>query len=370
MANGVLVSTNGGVRVGSSGGVRVTNAAGACPSCACSNTGGTWPTSGWIVGAPCPLSVGADKPVIMRASDLTTSPLWDGTNLPFTCFTEKFYNSTLGQEGCATFTTASTVLTLTEAQASSGNYYRVTTTSGLGYQPLDCCSCTEALFPQPCESGGYTAGEFEVPGNLFNYANIPVTFAIPSVKESWSPGAVCIYRCCCPVPGSGRTESHDLLVEFEEHVIYAPGHPSFKRSDETITVSGSGTLAAAFDQITYGKTRTVALTLLDDSVTGGTTTSEINSGFENCRAHCVSTGGGVPKAPDEATGTITISCDSFSMSATWDYTNGSGDRIYGSLTMIETITRSGDCSAQCANAAGCVSGAAMFALIGDMLYEA
>lgn len=38
MANGVLVSTNGGVRVGSSGGVRVTNAAGACPSCACGPT--------------------------------------------------------------------------------------------------------------------------------------------------------------------------------------------------------------------------------------------------------------------------------------------------------------------------------------------
>jgi hypothetical protein len=360
----------GGKRSKVSGRTRRYNSSGQAPCCCGGEGPGTWPTSGWIVGTPCPLSVGADKPVIMRASDLTTSPLWTGTGLPFTCFTEKFYNSTLGQEGCATFTTASTVLTLTEAQASSGDYYQATTTSGLGYEPFDCCSCTDGLFPQPCESGGYTAGEFEIPGNAFNYANIPVTFAIPSVKESWAAGAGCVYRCCCPVPGSGRTESHDLLVEYEGHVTYAPGHPSFKQFDEYITVSGSGTLAAAFDQITYGSTRTVSNTLLDDSVTGGTTTSEINRGFENCRAHCVSTGGGVPKAPDEATGTITISCDSFSMSATWDYFNVAGDRIYGSITMIETITRSGDCSAQCANAAGCVSGAAMFALIGDMLYEA
>lgn len=360
----------GGKRSKVSGQTRRYNSSGLAPCC-CGGTGpGTWPTSGWIVGTPCPSSIGSDKPIIMRASDLATSPLWSGSGLPFNCFTERFYNATLNATGCATFSTSSSVLTLTEAQASSGNYYQVSSSSGLGYNPYDCCSCTATLTPQPCYTGGYSPGAFTAPGNALLYANVPVTFAIPSVKESWSPGATCFYRCCCPIPGDGRTEFHDVLMSYEIHTTFA-AHPSFKQVDRYETISGSGTLAAPFDQISYGRTITNTTTFTDDSTTTGTSSDSLFVGFTGCSAHCVSLAAYMSKAPfNEATGTITIGCDSFAMSLTWDFINGGGDRIYGSLTMIETIVRVGDCSAQCANSQGCVSGAAMFSLIGDMLYEA
>lgn len=371
MPGGVLIGTSGGARVGSSGGVRATNAQGKCPTCGCGGGGGpfTWPTSGWIVGTPCASTIGTDKPVIFRASILASSPLLSGGALPFGCFAEQFYNATLGKYGCAVFSYNGTVLTLTEAEATGGTYNVATTSWGGGYNPRDCCYCAGSTAEAYCGLTDYTDTSFSDPGHPLNYADVPITFAIPQIRDGWNAGAACIYRCCCPQPGDGRTVTHSLSFVYDAHTVY-PAGSSIKRFDRREEVSGSGTMLSMSDTVTYTRDITSITTFDDDSTSGGTVSDTLDGPAGACQPHAILMANFVTKGPyNQSTGTITIGCNSFSMNVSWDYYEVDGTHQYGSIVVTETITRAGDCDGECANAPGCVSGEAMFALIGDMLFD-